>query len=37
MIEIEQYSEEYIKKALIFYNAFLNGEISEQIKEGLRK
>ena len=36
-IENEKYSEEYVKKAIIFYEDFQRGKIAEAIKEGLRK
>ena len=36
-ININDYSEEYVKKAIIFYNALLDGTIAEAIKKGMRK
>lgn len=36
-ITIEDYSEEYVKKAIIFYQAFQDGTIAEAIKKGMRK
>ena len=31
----KQYSEEYLKKAIVFYEALLTGKIEEQLKEAL--
>ena len=36
-IIIEDYSEEYVKKAIVFYKAFQDGTIAEAIKKGMRK
>lgn len=36
-IRIEDYSDEYVKKAIIFYKAFEDGTIADAIKKGLRK
>ena len=36
-VNVEDYSEEYVKKAIIFYSAFLDGSIAEAIKKGMRE
>lgn len=36
LIKNKEYSEEYVEKAIIFYEALLTGEIKKQLKEGLK-
>ncbi len=36
-IDLRDYSEEYVKKAIIFYRAFEDGTIAEAIKKGMRR
>ena len=36
-INLDDYSEEYVKKAIIFYRDFEDGTIAEAIKKGMRR